>query len=216
MFIGHYGPAFFESNDGKAQLSIKLWHAFIAVQFIDIIHIAFLLLGLEGPLHQPGELPLFNIPYSHSLVSALILSAVAGGAGYIMIGRAKRIFWILFSLTLSHWVLDWLVHLPDLPLYPGGNGYGLALWRFPIISYGLEMGFVLIGTLFWLRKSRAVSFLYNILPWILFVIFAGLQYTFIFDPPENPTPVMLAGLAMVTYIGLAGLIAWAESGRRWV
>lgn len=215
MFIGHYGPAFFESKGGDGSASIKLWQAFIAVQFIDIVHVVFLLIGLEFPLHAAGKVPLLYIPYSHSLLSALILSAIAGGFGYFAIERARRVFWVLFSLTFSHWILDWVVHLPDLPLYPGGANYGLGLWNFPILSYGLEMGLVLFGTIWWLSKSRARSVLYTVLPWCLFGIMALFQYTFIFAPPAAPSPVMTAVMAMITYIGLAGLIAWTESGRDW-
>ena len=167
-------------------------------------------------MHEHGQAPIFNIPYSHSLLSSIILSVIAGGFGYFTIGRTKRVFWIIFSLTLSHWVLDWVVHRPDLPLYPGGVGYGLGLWDYPVFSYSLEMSLVLAGTLFWVSKTRAQSGLYKVLPWVLFCLMAVFQYTFIFTPPENPTPIMLGGLAGVTYIGLAGLIAWAESGRSWI
>jgi len=216
MFIGHYGPAFFETKGGETGLAIKLWQAFIAVQLIDIVHMGLLLMGLEGPIHAAGEVPLFNVPYSHSLISSLILSGMAGGIGCLFIGRKKRIFWIIFSLTFSHWILDWVVHRPDLPLYPGGVGYGLGLWNFPVLAFCLEMGLVYLGTFWWLSKSRAKSRLYTILPWGLVGIMTMFQYVFIFAPPAAPTPIMTATLGMVTYVGLAGLIAWAESGRSWI
>ena len=216
MFIGHYGPAFFESKGSTNSISIKLWQAFIAVQFIDIIHLGLLLAGLEHPVHKAGEVPLLHIPYSHSLLSAVILSVIAGGVSYFTIGRTKRIFLVFFSLTFSHWILDWIVHRPDLPLYPGGAEYGLGLWNYPVLSFCLEMGLVALGTLWWLSRSRAKSRLYTVLPWVLFGLMLMFQYTFIFAPPPAPTPMMVVTMAMVTYAGLAGLIAWAESGRSWI
>lgn len=215
MFMGHYGPAYFESRSEGAIGGVKLWQGFIAVQFIDIVFMGLLLMGLEGPREAAGAVPEFHIPYSHSLLSALILSAIAGAAGYIAIGRTRRVFWIIFSLTLSHWVLDWLVHIPDLPLYPGGRDYGLGLWQFPRFAYGLEMGLVLAGTLFWTRKSRAKSPIYTALPWVLFGIMAAFQYVFIFMPPVDPAPLQTAIMGLVTYAVLAGLIAWTEAGRPW-
>ena len=32
--------------------------------------------------------------------------------------------------VVSHWVLDWITHRPDMPLYPGGGPrFGLGLWN---------------------------------------------------------------------------------------
>lgn len=38
----------------------------------------------------------------------------------------------------SHWLLDLLVHRPDLPLYDDTMKMGLGLWNYPAIALALE------------------------------------------------------------------------------
>jgi hypothetical protein len=54
-------------------------------------------------------------------------------------------------LVLSLWFLDWAVHRPDLPLWPGGPKYGLGLWNSWPASISLEV--ILFGAGIWLYLS---------------------------------------------------------------
>ena len=94
MFIGHYGPAVYDVvRSGK----VKLWHAFLAVQAIDIVFCILVLLGLEGGSSiRDGQL-VFDIDYSHSFVGAILIAFLAAGI-YRVTHRGEkgsmRGFWI--------------------------------------------------------------------------------------------------------------------------
>src|SRR4029453_15825837 len=79
MFVGHYSVAFAARTK---QNTIPLWVLFIAVQFLDYIWATLVLLGIEKLRAIKGftagsMLGSYYHPYSHSLVAALIWSAVA-------------------------------------------------------------------------------------------------------------------------------------------
>ena len=61
------------------------------------------------------------------------------------------------AVAFSHWLLDLLVHRPDLPLLPDNWGnlplLGLGLWAYPVVSMAIEFGFVLIGAYLYYRSA---------------------------------------------------------------
>lgn len=157
MFMGHYGPAVWDTQRGHAAPIVTLWQAFIAVQFIDIVFAVLVILGLEGAGTMSDGKPIFDIVYSHSLINAIALAVFAGGAFRLFKPRAgARGFWVIFALVFSHWILDWVVHRPDLPLYPGGAYMmGLGLWDCPWLAFALEIGLLLAAFAFWQRVTQA-------------------------------------------------------------
>jgi hypothetical protein len=64
-------------------------------------------------------------------------------------------------VVFSHWLLDLLVHRPDLPILPGNAGglplLGLGLWRTPWASVVAELALVVAGaaTYLWSIRGRA-------------------------------------------------------------
>jgi len=117
MFIGHYGPAF----GAKAVLrTIPLWVLFVAVQFMDVIWSILVLLGIEKVRIVPGlmaasSLDLYYMPYTHGLIGALALSVIFGAiVALCMRARRAVVFFIVAAAVFSHWILDLLVHKPDL------------------------------------------------------------------------------------------------------
>lgn len=46
---------------------------------------------------------------------------------------------VVSGVVFSHWVLDLLVHRPDLPLYDDTLKIGLGLWDLPVLAFGLEI-----------------------------------------------------------------------------
>src|SRR6266566_6051884 len=120
MFVGHYGPSF----AAKAlKQSIPLWILFIAVQWVDVMWSVLVLLGIEKVRIVPGftatnPLDLYYMPYTHGMVAALGWSVVAAIAYRLLArGASRRAATIVGIAVFSHWVLDFLVHRPDLPLY---------------------------------------------------------------------------------------------------
>src|SRR5215470_19970400 len=136
MFVGHYGVAFVTKRAGA---SIPLWVLFLAVQWLDVIWAPLILLGIEKVRIVPGitatnPLDLYYMPYTHSLVAAVVWSVLAAVA-YRLWSRAggRLAAAIIGGAVLSHWILDLLVHRPDLPLYDDAHKVGLGLWNYPAL-----------------------------------------------------------------------------------
>src|SRR3569832_1826669 len=132
MFIGHYAPAFVAATSRR---SPKLGTLFVAAQLVDISFFALLLLNVEHMRLVPGAtkmnpMDLYDMPWDHSLLGAL--GWAAGFAIVLrMVRRDWRAAWIGGAEVLSHWLLDLLVHRPDLTLIGRPPGIGLGLWNHP-------------------------------------------------------------------------------------
>lgn len=146
MFIGHYGIGFTAKKiDNKPSLATL----FFASQFIDLLWPILLLLGLEKVEVDPGNtafspLNFVYYPFSHSAFGVLIW-AVLVGVIYYLIKKNLKSSLLLAVLVMSHWVLDLLVHRPDLPILPWSQlKVGFGIWNSVILSVLLE-GAVFIG-----------------------------------------------------------------------
>jgi hypothetical protein len=140
MFIGHYGPAFALK---PARRAIPLWVLFVAVQWLDFVWSTLVLAGIEKVRVVPGfteasPLDLYYMPYSHGLVSAVVLSLVFGAIVALAM-RDVRVLAVVAVAAFSHWIADLLVHTPDLPLYNDSLKVGLGLWRHVAISLPIEL-----------------------------------------------------------------------------
>jgi len=71
-------------------------------------------------------LNLYDYPWSHSLLMLVIWGALLGGI-YWLISKDAAGSCAVGACVVSHWVLDWVTHRPDMPLYPGGPNFGLGL-----------------------------------------------------------------------------------------
>src|SRR6267142_2669080 len=158
MFVGHYGVSFAAK---KAEPGVPLWVLFIAVQLLDVLWAPFVLLGIEKVRIVPGitasnPLDLYYMPYTHSLLAAIGWSVVAFLA-YRFVVRADpaRAAAIVGLAVFSHWVLDFLVHRPDLPLYDNSAKVGLGLWNFPAVALGLEVVLLFGGMWLYFRSGAA-------------------------------------------------------------
>jgi len=226
MFIGHYGPAIWDTQRGHGMPIVTLWQGFLAVQFEDIIWAILVIFGIEGSGTSVDGMPIFHIPWSHSLLSTLLLAAFAGSMFRLLKPSAgMRGFWVIAVLVFSHWVLDLIVHRPDLPLYPGGSQLlGLGFWNFPIAAYILEMGLVFAGFLFWQKVTVAKHKKYTIAIWVFFAAMAALQAYVIllpglavqagtFDASVGPQGAALGVTTLIIFFGMAAIIGWIEKGR---
>jgi membrane-bound metal-dependent hydrolase YbcI (DUF457 family) len=120
MFVGHYGVAFAAKPVGK---HVPLWVWFIAVQWLDVIWSILVLMGIEKLHIVPGftevnALDLYYMPYTHSLPGSIVLSLIFGGIVAVFTnGNRWATILLVAAASFSHWVLDLVVHTPDLPLY---------------------------------------------------------------------------------------------------
>lgn len=224
MFIGHYGPAVWDTQRGHTKPLLTLWQGFVAVQAMDFTTGLLITFGLEGT-HMVDGVPLFHIPWSHSLLSAVVIAMLAG-----FLFRAlkpsigKKGFWVVALLAFSHWPLDVLVHRPDLPLFPGGNYLmGFSLWDYAWPSFAAE-ALLLGGALAWWLKVTKGPHWTTLATLFLFGVMCALHYTVItsvtlqtqagsFDPSSQPQGPA-AGISMLFALALfAGLIALIERKR---
>lgn len=225
MFMGHYGLAVWDAQRGKKRPLISLWQAFLAVQFMDIVFAILAVFDIEGTVMKSGQ-PFFDIKWSHSFVSSVLLSFL-GGAVFLFFKPKVGIkgFWVIAALVFSHWLLDLVVHRPDLPLYPQSSQlFGFGFWNYPIAAFILEIGLLFLGLFYWVRVTSPKNMLFTIAPWCLFAFMVAIQFLFItqpglhlqagtFDPSSQPQGIALGLSALFTFALLATLIGFIENGR---
>lgn len=225
MFIGHYGPAVWDTQRGHTAPLLTLWQGFIAVQAMDFTTGFLTILGIEGQRMVDG-VPLFHIPWSHSIIGAIVISLFAGLIFRVLkpsIG--KKGFWVVAALAFSHWILDLIVHRPDLPIYPGGEFMmGFSVWDYAWPSFIAEALLLGGALVWWLRVTEGPRWTF-IATILLFVFMAALHFGAItavtlqvqdgsFDPASQPHGAT-AGVLMVTVLAIfVGAIALIERRRR--
>ena len=121
MFLGHFAVAL---TAKKAAPKASLGTLVLAAQFTDIFWPVLLLLGIEHVRIVPGLLPaspldFVSYPVSHSLIAQIAWGGLLGAAYFL----SRRNAWNALVVGLvvpTHWMLDFVAHRPDLPIYPGG------------------------------------------------------------------------------------------------
>src|SRR5437667_2175195 len=204
MFVGHYGISFAAK---KAEPRVPLWVLFIALQLLDVLWAPFVLVGIEKVRIVPGitasnPLDLYYMPYTHSLLAAIGWSVVAFLAYRFAVRSARpRAAAIVGLAVFSHWVLDFLVHRPDLPLYDNTAKVGLGLWNLPAVAFGLE-ALLLFGAM-WLYLRQGTARRTALL--VFGVGMLGIQaYGFFGPPPVSPNAA--AATALLSYAVFAVVI----------
>jgi membrane-bound metal-dependent hydrolase YbcI (DUF457 family) len=200
MFIGHFGAGLAAK---KVDTKPSLGTMFFAAQLFDLIWPVFLLLGIEKVKIVPGisaanPLDFTYYPWSHSLLIVLFWSFLFGII-YFRIKKNLKSSVVLSLLVLSHWILDLLVHIPDLPLWPGSDiKVGFGLWNSVVSSVLLEFIIFAAGVYLYLNvtqsKNRKGTFGF----WGLIAFLVIIYVTNIFSPPPPSAEA----------IGYAGLLQW--------
>jgi membrane-bound metal-dependent hydrolase YbcI (DUF457 family) len=195
VFIGHFGIAFAAKRVAPRP---SLGLTFAAAQLADLLWPIFLLLGIEQVRIVPSGNPFLNLeftsyPWSHSLVAQLALGAVLG-ALYWLPSRDARGALVLFALVPSHWVLDWITHVPDLPLAPWSSAkVGLGLWKHPGVTIVVEALVYLAGVVIYARSTRAVDKKGRYGFWALVVTLVLLYVASIVSPPPSTVTALATG-----------------------
>ncbi len=200
MFIGHFGAGFAAK---KIETKPSLGTMFLAAQFLDLIWPVFILTGIEQVKIVPSitsanPLDFTFYPYSHSLFMALAWSFLFG-AIYYSFKKNLRSSVILGLLVLSHWVLDLIVHIPDLPLTPWSSvKVGFGLWNSPVLSILVEILIFSAGVYLYITSTEAKSKkgIYGL--WALVIFLVVIYFMNITGPPPPS----------VEAIGYAGLLQW--------
>ena len=205
MFLGHFAVGF-----GAKRLAPRasLGTLFLAAQFIDLLWPTLVLLGVERVRIAPGittvvPLDFEHYPISHSLF-AVVGWALLFGVVYFLIRRDRRTSLVLGLAVLSHWLLDWITHRPDLPLFPGSARVGLGLWQSLPATLIVELGLFVAGVALYRRATRAADRTGRWALWSLVTLLVIIYVANLFGTP--PPDAMVIG-----WVGQAQwlLVAWA-------
>jgi len=210
MFIGHFGVGF-----GAKALAPRtsLGSLFLAAQFVDLLLPVLLLAGVEQLEVSPGfvavtPLEFTQYPVSHSLLAVLLWAVLFGGV-YYLFNRYHRGAWVCAAVLLSHWGLDALVHIPDLPLYPGSNTLvGLGLWQSLPATLLVEGSVFVAGVVLYLRTTRALDRTGSVALWMLVALLLIIYVANLTGPPPpNVMAFAWGGMAQWLFVVWAYWIA---------
>ena len=221
MFVGHYSVAFAVKSE---RTRIPLWVLFVAVQFLDYIWATLVLLGVEKLRVIKGftagsMLDSYFHPYSHSLIAAVLWSAIAAFVYKTVCSRhgcqySKSASLIVGLAVFSHWMLDLIAHPRDLAVYDNTWKVGFGLWRYRDPEFGIEIGLLAIGIVLYLarnvmpaiRKGAVIAF-----GVALTIVQIGDTYV-----PRNPLTDKETAMGVWTFYTLFAIVAFflEKVGRR--
>ena len=198
MFVGHFGIALAAK---RAAPRTSLGTLFLAAQFVDLLWPALLLLGLERVSIRPGitrvtPLDFESYPISHSLLMSVVWGTLFAALYWIRTRYARGAA-IAGAAVVSHWLLDLLVHRPDLPLAFGDSAkVGLGLWSSMAATVAVEGAIFAAGLWIYARSTRARDRTGSIGLWsliaFLLLIYAG---NLLGPPPEKAEQIAWVGHA---------------------
>jgi hypothetical protein len=216
MFVGHYAASLaLKSFDTR----VSLGTLFLAVQFVDILFFPLVLLGVERMNLVPGytastHFELEYMPFTHSLVASLVWAVLAYALFRWVFQRGHGWALVVAVAVFSHWVLDLVVHTPDLPLSSDSSlKLGLGLWSDVRLTFLLEAVLLVGGLWLYLRstEARERSGRYAMALYVFALITINIGN--LWGPPLD-SKVVLAASALVAYLGFAAVAYWLDRKRR--
>lgn len=213
MFVGHTAIAL----GAKAMTPrVSLGWLVAAAFALDLIWPILLVVGIEKVSIVPGATA-FNplvfdyYPWSHSLLMACVWGLCAAGLARLL-GMSNGVAALIAAAVVSHWVLDWVSHVPDLPLWPGQSPLlGLGLWNSVIGTLLVEGALFSVGIVLYVRNTRAVDRIGSLGFWAFLVVCAAMWAS----SPWSPPPPSADALAWFSFGGwlLVAWAAWSDSHR---
>jgi len=207
MFLGHFAVGFASKKFApRSNMAVLI----AAPLFLDILWPFFLLLGWEQVRIDPGNtrfmpLDLSYYPWSHSLLMSVVW-ATAFAAIYYFVARYWPGTVVIWIGVVSHWVLDWITHRPDMPLYPGSARFGLGLWNSIPGTMVVELAMFAAGVWLYVRTTRSHDRVgrYAFIAYVVLLLAAYIGDRFS-GPPQN----VRADIVWPGIIAEATLIPWA-------
>jgi hypothetical protein len=212
MFAGHIGAAL---AIGRAERSVNVGVFIVAALLLDSLLWLFVLLGWESVTipadfantHQAE----FAFPYSHGLVASVVWSALAGMVGIVLYSRLQtrwRAAALVAIAVFSHWVLDALVHRPELPLAgSASHAVGFGLWNNMPLALTVETAIVVVGLFLFvsstkLARSKSIAL---VVLCLVVTAFTALGMTM---APAPPSAMAMATSSLGTLALACGLAYW--------
>jgi hypothetical protein len=201
MFVGHFALALGSKREAP---TVSLGWFIAAVTALDLVWPIFVLAGIEKVSVVPGATA-FNplvfdyYPWSHSLLMSLVWGAGLGALA-LWRGVPRRTAYLIGALVVSHWVLDFITHAPDMPLWPGNSPrLGLGLWNSIPGTFVVEGALWIAGLAYYLRGRRATKWIGPAALWSV----VGISTVMWVTGPWSPPPPMDA-----RSLGLFALLGW--------
>lgn len=216
MFVGHYAASLaLKKFEKRASLGVL----FLAVQFVDILLFPLVLLGIERiniieNFTASTHFELEYMPYTHGLVGSLFWAVAAYVLFRWVFVKQHTVALVIALAVFSHWVLDLLVHTPDLPLWNDASmKLGFGLWNNAVAAYALEATLLLGGLWLYLRSTSASTATgkYGMGVFVVFLLLVNI--TNIFGPLQTDSKVVLSVSALAAYL-LFAAIAFRLDGKR--
>jgi hypothetical protein len=211
MFVGHYAAAL----AAKAiEPRAPLWTLAAGCQLVDIGWSAFIITGIERASVDPSlpgsSLILEHMPWTHSLPMTFVWAA---GAALLALVLLRLPLWasaIIGFTVASHWVLDLIVHRPDLELWFGGEKIGFGLWNYPVPEQALEIGLLAIAGAAWAASRKQLGRM--AWPAVAFIGFlVALQIVAMLQPqPAGPLPPQAGFTILAVYLLVAAIAALTD------
>lgn len=202
MFLGHFGLSF----AGKRLVpAVSLGTLFLATQWADLLFWILSLVGIEHFRIAPGAtrvtpMDFYDYPWSHSLAGLAGWGVLLGGL-YFLFRKSRAGLWVLAAGVASHWVLDALVHRPDVPIGFSGPYVGLSLWNSVPLTVLAEAAVFGGGVILYLRATAAKD---RTGVWAFRALVAFLVVTWVASiagpPPPSERAVEYTGLAMWLFV----------------
>lgn len=158
MIAGHAGLALAARSQYR---DIPLGTLMTAAFALDLIWPVLILTGIEQVAIDPAStsftpLVFTSIPWSHSLVMTLVWGVAAA---WLVRARGYRAEagMLVGLLVVSHWVLDAIVHMSDLPLWPSQTAplAGLGVWNSIPATLAVEGVLFALGVALYWRRTVA-------------------------------------------------------------
>jgi hypothetical protein len=212
MFVGHMALAF---AGKRVNPRISLGWLIAAATAADLLWPVFLLAGIEHARIVPratASTPLVfdSYPWSHSLLM-LVLWGFALGMVTRWRAADARTLWLIVALVVSHWVLDFVTHAPDMPFWPGASPrVGLGLWNSIPGTFIVEGALWVACLTMYLRGRRARHWMGRVALWSL----VGISTVMWASGPWSAPPPSEQALAWFALIGwlIVPWAVWADRG----
>ena len=211
MFIGHFAPAFLAA--AASPRSPRLGTLFVAAQLVDWGFFTLATIGVEAMRVHPkasvmNPMDLYHMPFTHSLLGACVwalacLIVVAIGQRNLFAGFVAGL------VVLSHWPLDWLVHVPDLTIDGTPPKLGLGLWNHPAIAMPLELALTGGAFALYVRRTRGPIGP----PMVLLAVMLVFQALNWFGPQPTSAGPFLYLQALLAFTILTALAVWIGENR---
>jgi membrane-bound metal-dependent hydrolase YbcI (DUF457 family) len=213
VFIGHFALGFAAK---RAAPRTSLGTLFAATELADILFPLLVLFGWETASFAGGTNPFLTITLDHYPISHSLLALIGWGVVFAVLYRWRtgygRGALVVALLVVSHWVLDFVTHRPDMPLWPGGPKVGLELWASVPGSVIVEGVLFAAGVWIYARATRARDAVGRIGLWTLAGLLVLLYAASLLpSPPPPPGAFALVGIGLT--VVLLGLGVWVDRHR---